>query len=163
MRRGLPRRTEGGFTLLETLVASVMLVLAVIPLIGFLQTLTRGTAMTRARVLAHAQACAIIERFRVEPFSALGGALAGPGAGERLIERDPLLALPPGPLAQMAHTNKLRRWVGVTPSGGQDRIATLVARVTWVEDSHQRSYELRVTVVDDVFPTGRPRRAVPTR
>lgn len=144
-------RSRSAFTLLEVVLGGALLVITVVPFLGFLDSLTRQTGDTRTRIVARTLARAAIERLRLEPLAELSARLATPQAGAVLIEADPVLRLPPGVESLARSVNLLRSAVleNVAPRQGVLRV-----RVTWTEAGQARDYTLSTLVVDDVLPVG---------
>ena len=72
---GRPRRPSG-MTMLEIVLAVVLLALAIIPSAGLLQKETKTTNENRNRIFARHLAHNIIERFKMERLSAIRAAFA---------------------------------------------------------------------------------------
>jgi len=72
LRSRLPNaRSEGGFTLLEVLIAAVVLAIGLVGLLGLLDTSVKATASTRAREGATNLAREVLEDARTIPFAQL--------------------------------------------------------------------------------------------
>jgi hypothetical protein len=143
--------------LIEALVASALLALLIVPLVDMAIGLARQTGMARSRVVARSLAAAALERFRGEPADVLVRELATDAAGAAAIERDDLLALPPGAVGELV------RRMGMTRSLRAERTAgphvVLVSSVRWPEDGHERTLVLKCLVAGaeihdggDVYP-----------
>lgn len=151
-------RRHAGFSLLEVLLATCVLVLALLPIINLTVENTRKTRFNRERSIAFLLASQVLERFRGEPFVALKANLADAAAGASKIEADPLLTpaasdAQPGYLALVAPFD---RSVVFEPEGSDPRRGKLRALVKWQRDQAEPgSVELSTVVVDRNFPVGR--------
>lgn len=152
------RRARSGFNLVEIMCCSGLLLVAVLPLLGFLENLTRQSGLTRARIAARSLARAVVERYRVERLGELATRLGTATAGAAAIDADPLLKLPAGPLAELMAAHAFKRSAVLERPPGADPAAVrkglLTVKVEWTEGTHLRSYELKTLVVDDELPTG---------
>lgn len=153
-----PTRVRSGFSMLEVLLCATLLVLMVVPLLGFLDRLVHRTAQTRTRSVARSLARSVLERYRVERLAELSARLTGFDAGSRAIAVDPLLELPAGPLAELVRASGMRRSARLErlagPGAATRRTGRLTARVDWSEDGHARRFELSTLVIDDELVTG---------
>lgn len=143
--------TGAGLSLIEVVIAGLLLTAAVVPLIDLIRSLTRETEMTRTRTLARVLAHSVLERYRLEPMAWLARAMpAGRGgnAGARLIEEDPLLALPDGPVRAMVRAHAMTRDARFTAIMGERAVGTLEAEVRWQEGGRLRRYRVRSLVTD---------------
>jgi type II secretory pathway pseudopilin PulG len=151
-------RRQAGFSLLEVLLATCVLVLALLPIVNLTIENTRKTRFNRERSLAFLLATQVLERYRGEPFAALKGGLADASAGASKIEADALLTppasdAPPGYLALVAPFD---RSVVFEPEPSEPRKGRLRAVVKWQRDQAEPgSVELSTVVVDRNFPVGR--------
>jgi len=144
---------RSAFTLLEVLLAGSLLLVAVVPLVGFLDSVVRQTGLTRARIVARTLARSVTERYRVERLTELAARLPSADAGAQLIAADPILTLPAGSLTELAGALRMRRSAVLEPTADA-REGLLRVRVDWEEDGNPRTYELKTLIVNDELATG---------
>jgi hypothetical protein len=140
------------------LLATCVLVLALLPIVNLTVQNTRKTRFNRERSLAHLLATQVLERYRGESFQALKGGMGDAAAGAAKIEADELLTPPQsadtaGYLALIAPFD---RSAVLEVDATQPRRGRLKAIVKWQrEQTDPGSVELSTVVVDRDFPVGR--------
>lgn len=147
-----------GLALLEVLLATCVLVLALLPLVNLSVENTRKTRFNRERSLAFLLATQVLERYRGEPFAALVAGLPNAAAGAAKIEADALLTPPAGsaPAGYLALVAPFDRSVLFEVDAAEPRRGRLRAAVKWQrEQTEPGSVELSTVIVDRDFPVGR--------
>jgi len=138
-----------GITMLEIVLTVCLLALAIIPVIGSLQTESRQTSMNRDRIFAHHLATNVIERLRMERPSALATVLDDRAASTiYLNELDTINPTAPSPdFATMFPRFRRSAWVEAG-SGVDAGKYTLNVLVEWTEAGHDRQLHMNLLLVE---------------
>lgn len=143
-----------GATFFGVMLATVIISLAVIPLVASLIDQTRMTRVSRARIFATHLAHNMLERMRLENYNSVKVWLDSPQAGELFIQQDVLLSPPDASAKYRQMLSGFKRemvFAEVNP-----RIGSLEAYVSWVEDGQSRRVRLATVLVDTNLPGGVP-------
>jgi len=136
-----PRRR--GATFIEVAIATLFLVLALLPLLDSILSGSRRARADRNRVFATALCASTMERYRLEVPGGVAGALAG-HAG------DPALAPPDAPEGWGAWRSRFT----VAPSfqDAGDGTGVLTVEVSWEEGGRRRSLSMQTVLARTYAP-----------
>lgn len=139
----MSERARGGATLIEVVLAMLLLALAIIPIMDSILSGSRRVQEDKMRVFATALAASTIERYRLELPGTAAGAVGG-AAG------DPVL----NPATASPAWHEIRSKFDVVASyDGDGRSGILGVQVSWDENGRTRSIQLQ-TVLAQTYGSG---------
>ena len=146
-----------GVTLSGVLIATLLISLAVTPLMSLLITEQRATRWSKNRAFAVHLATNVVERFRMEKAEDLRYALDSLQAGKAFIATCPLLSPANFPPKYEKLLSSFERFALFVPGPRADeRHGTLFVIVKWIEDGHSREVRQAIIITDPRFPGGKP-------
>ncbi len=148
------RSRDRGATFLGVLIATVIIALAILPMMSTLIDQTQKTTMSRDRIFATHLANSVIERLRLEKYSQVKLYCSSIEAGEAFINEDKWLNPEDAPAKYKRMVTRFRRMAIVEEL--RDRAGKLEVIVTWTEDGNARQVSVCTILVDDFFPGGKP-------
>lgn len=120
---------RSGVSLVEIVLALLLVSLALIPIFSLIQSGTRQTRFNEEHAIATLLAVQVLERFRGEPLEWLGAELANERGD--LIESDPVLTPPDDPDAAGWRQILAGYRRSVRCVAGERGTRVLIAKVTW--------------------------------
>ena len=121
-----PRRPEGGFTLIEVMIAILLTALTVIGVLGLFRVETRASQFSRRETEAAVLAQDKLEELRT--FVAPSAAATGSDT-------------PADPLSTSGNSVFSRSW-SIAPTAEDASIYRIIVTVSWDEDGHTRTVEV---------------------